>query len=107
MKTTDNRKIDLPSIPLDATHRIACYVTFPTRNGLERVYSLHVQPMETRTYSDGHSVEVYEPRRGYRVPLEDAPRYSRRRLEALATFATTRALAERIAERVRVEHVTG
>jgi hypothetical protein len=104
MKTADNRKINLPSIPLDETHRIAVYLTFPTCTGLARVYSLHVQPMETRTYSDGHSVEVYEPRRGYRVRLEDAPRYSRKRLEALAADPATLALAERIAERVRAEH---
>jgi hypothetical protein len=105
MKTTDNRKINLPNVALDAAHRIACYVTFPTCTGLDRVYSLHVQPMETRTYSDGYSVEVYEPRRGYRVRLEDAPRYSRKRLEALAAAPETLALAERIAECVRAEHV--
>jgi len=104
MKPADNRKIDLPSIELDATHRIACYVTFPTCTGLARVYSLHVQPTERRTYSDGHSVEVYEPRRGYRVRLEESPRYSRKRLEALAAAPETLALAQQIAERVRAEH---
>ena len=104
MKPTDNRKIDLPSIELDATHRIACYVMFPTCTGLERVYSLHVQPMETRTYSDGHRVEVYEPRRGYRARLEASPRYNRKRLEALAADPATLELAQKIAERVRAEH---
>jgi len=104
MKTADNRKINLPSIPLDETHRIACYVMFPTCTGLERVYSLHVQPMETRTYSDGHRLEVYEPRRGYRARLEASPRYNRKRLEALAAAPETLALAQQIAERVRAEH---
>ena len=107
MKTTDNRKIDLPSIEIDAAHRIACYFTFPTCTGLERVYSLHVQPTERRTYSDGYSVDVYEPRRGYRVGLEDAKRYSRKRLEELARHPDVLATAARLIERVRAEQVTG
>jgi len=107
MKPTDNRKIDLPSIQLSETHRIACYVTFPTCTGLERVYSLHVQPTERRTYSDGAVIDVYTPSRGYRVRLEESPRYSRKRLEALAAAPETLALAQQIAERVRAEQVTG
>ena len=104
MKTADNRKIDLPSIEIDATHRIAVYLTFPTCTGLARVYSLHVQPTERRTYSDGAVIDVYTPSRGYRVRLEESPRYSRKRLEALAVDPATLALAQQIAERVRAEH---
>lgn len=104
MKTADNRKIDLPSIEIDAAHRIAVYLTFPTCTGLARVYSLHVQPTERRTYSDGAVIDVYTPSRGYRVGLEDAKRYSRKRLEELARHPDVLATAARLVERVRAEH---
>jgi hypothetical protein len=106
MKTTDNRRHDVATLPLEGTYTIHAYVAFPTTaSGSPRRYSLHVQPEERVTYPDGYTVTRYTPTDGYRVAIEEAPRYSRRRLEALATHPDVRATAERIAERIRAEHV--
>ena len=106
MRSTDNRRADVATLPLAGTYTIHAYVAFPTlAAGGPRRYSLHVQPVERVTYSDGYSVDRYTPSEGYRVSIEDAPRYSRKRLEALATHPDVLATVERIAERIRAEHV--
>lgn len=74
-------------------------VSYPTVNGLPRVYSVHVQPIERREHTDGATIECYVPSRGYRSALESAPRYSRKRLEALAEDPAVRNLARGMFDR--------
>ena len=105
MRSTDNRRADVATLPLEGAYTIHAYVTFPTFTDGPRRYSLHVQPVERVTYSDGYSVDRYTPSEGYRVSIEDAPRYSRKRLETLTTHPDVLGLVQRIAERIRAEHV--
>lgn len=79
---------------------IVCSVRYPTCRDMPRAYTLHVQPMEVHTSSDGYVRHVYEPRRGYRVTLGEAPRYSDKRLVAWGEDPKVRALAEEIVARV-------
>lgn len=46
-------------------------------------YRLTVVPVERRTYGDGVVMESVKAFSGYTVFVEDAPRFSRKRLEAL------------------------
>ena len=105
MRSTDNRRADVAVLPLAGTYTIRAYVAFPTFTDGPRRYSLHVQPEERVTYPDGYTVTRYTPTDGYRVAIEEAPRYSRKRLEALATHPDVLATVERVAERIRAEHV--
>jgi hypothetical protein len=99
MNSTDNRRIAIAvwDLPNGETARVS--VSFPTFADMAKVYALHVQPMRLEQY-DGHTIERYEPRRGYRTTLETAPRYSRKRLEAIAedpaTFERARGMFARV-----------
>lgn len=99
MNSTDNRKITIAvwDLPNGETAKIS--VSFPTFADMAKVYSLHVQPMRLEQY-DGHTIERYDPRRGYRTTLETAARYSRKRLEALAEEPDTFEKARNIFRRV-------
>jgi hypothetical protein len=95
MKNQDNRRIAIAAWNMPSGEIAKVTVSYPTVAGLTRAYSLHVQPM-TLEAGDGYTMERYEPRRGYWSTLEAAPRYSRKRLEALAespdTFTLARAM---------------
>jgi hypothetical protein len=99
MKTTDPRRIHVAIWTLPNGEEARVTVAYPTMNGLERAYTLHVQPIETRRHADGYTVETYTPSRGYRMRLESAARYSRRRLEALAEDPSVRELARGMFQR--------
>ena len=103
MKTTDPRRIHVAIWTLPNGEEARVTVAYPTMQGLERAYSLHVQPIERVTHSDGYVIEYYTPSRGYRTRLETAARYSRRRLEALAKDAQVRELARGMFERCALE----
>lgn len=79
----DNRRINIAVWDMPNGEVCKVTVSYPTVAGLERVYGVSVQPM-TLEPRDGYTVERYSPHRGYRWKLEAAPRYSRKRLEALA-----------------------
>lgn len=99
MKTTDPRHVHIAvwDLPNGETARVT--VRYPTLSGMERVYSLHVQPVTMETH-DGYVIERYSPHRGYRMRLEEATRYSRKRLEALAEDPAVRNLARGMFDRV-------
>ena len=103
MKTTDPRRIHVAIWTLPNGEDARVTVSYPTTNGLQRVYSLHVQPIERREHTDGYTVEYYTPSRGYRYALESAPRYSRKRLEALAADPYTFERARRIFDQCAAE----
>ena len=88
MNSTDNRKIAIAvwTMPNGETAKVS--VSFPTCADMDKVYAVHVQPMRLEQH-DGHTIERYEPRRGYRTTLETATRYSRKRLEAIAENPAT------------------
>jgi hypothetical protein len=98
MKNHDNRRVTIAKWDMPNGEIAKVTVSYPTVAGLTRAYSLHVQPM-TLEARDGYTMERYEPRRGYRSTLEAAPRYSLKRLEALAespdTFTLARAMFAR------------
>ena len=54
-----------------------------SHNAESKAYRLTVVPVERRTYSDGETMEFIKALSGYTVFVEDAPRFSRKRLEAL------------------------
>ena len=54
-----------------------------SHNTESKSYRLTVVPVERRTYSDGVVTESVKAFSGYTVFVEDAPRFSRKRLEAL------------------------
>ena len=97
--TTDNRSINIAIWTLPTGEDCRVTVAYPTFAGLERAYSVTVQPIERREHADGATIEVYTPSRGYRSRLEAAARYSRKRLEALAADPATFDLARRMFDR--------
>jgi hypothetical protein len=101
MKTTDPRRIHVAVWTLPNGEEARVTVAYPTFG--PRGYTLHVQPIERRTHEDGYVTEVYTPSRGYRMHLEDAARYSRRRLEALAEDPAVRDLARGMFDRCAME----
>lgn len=54
-----------------------------SHNAESKAYRLTVVPVERRSYSDGVVMESVKAYSGYTVFVEDAPRFSRKRLEAL------------------------
>lgn len=58
-------------------------------------YRLTVVPVELRRYSDGGVMELVKVFSGYTVFVEDAPRFSAKRLEALTADAK---LLDRVCE---------
>jgi len=54
-----------------------------SHNAESKAYRLTVVPVERRSYSDGTEMEFAKMFSGYTVFVEDAPRFSRKRLEAL------------------------
>ena len=59
-------------------------VSYPTVAGLRRAYILDVQPVAYRYHADGGRTKSYAPTEGYRVILEDAPRYRAKQLQRWA-----------------------
>lgn len=94
-----SRRITVARYPLSAGRRIDVEVWYPTLRDMARRYSLSVQPVTVR--EDG--IMVYTPVEGYRSTLENAPRYSAKRLEALAADPTVLELAARMVEQVRAD----
>lgn len=84
MRHTPPRRADVATIAIDETHQISAWITYvPER----RAYILTVIPEELRTYSDGSIVRIAGAYSGRRVHVEDAPRFSARRLGELAAAA--------------------
>jgi hypothetical protein len=96
---TDNRRIHVALWDLPNGETCKITVSYPTLPGANRTYMVHAQPLTVESH-DGYTVERYSPHRGYRMRLEAAPRYSRRRLEALAESPDTFALARGMFDRV-------
>ena len=96
---TTPRRLGIARYPLSTGRRIDVEVWYPTLRDMTRRYSLSVQPVSVR--DDG--MTVYTPTEGYRVALENAPRFNARRLEALAADPAVLELAARVVERIRAD----
>lgn len=105
----DNRRINIAAWDMPNGEVCKVTVSYPTVAGLDRVYSLSVQPTEVSRDEYG-TMERYNPRHGYRCTLEAAPRYGRKRLEALAadpaTLETARAMFARCVAALPSEYLT-
>lgn len=92
-----SRRITIARFPLADGRRVDVDVWYPTLRDLPRRYSLSVQPVTVRP--DG--ITVYTPTEGYKVGLENAPRFNARKLEALAANPAVLDMARLVVERVR------
>lgn len=83
----DNRRVDMATFRTATDNRIV--KAWISHDRERRVYRLTVVPAEVKVYSDGvviHTIVAYS---GFSGHVADAPRYSRRALEALAQDANT------------------
>ena len=79
---------------------IIATVRYPTAKDVKRQYTLDVQPYETVTYSDGYVVHRYTPSRGYRCVIEESPRFSAKRLDALTGDPRVTSMVQQMVDRV-------
>jgi hypothetical protein len=97
-----SRRIHVARYPLTDGRRIDVDVWYPTLRDIARRYFLSVQPVTVRP--DG--ITVYTPTEGYRVGLDEAPRFNARKLEALAADPAVLDMARLVVERVREDEAT-
>ena len=96
MASNDNRRREIARLPIPGSDDVSIVtVSYPTFADMRREYSISVQPTRIEC-GDYGTVYRYNPREGYRMTLEAAPRYSARRLDALAADPATLAFAERM-----------
>lgn len=82
---TDNRRADVATFRTDTDNKIV--KAWVSHDRERRAYRLTVVPVEVKVYADGvvmHTTMAYS---GFSGRVADAPRYSRRTLDALATSA--------------------
>ena len=100
MASNDNRRREIGRFPIPGTNAVTIVtVSYPTINGLRRVYSVSAQPTTFEAWDHG-TIAHYVPSEGYRMTIEESPRYSARRLDALAADPAVRAAAERMHARI-------
>ena len=83
--STDNRRADVATFCTDTPSRMV--KAWLSHDRERRAYRLTVVPVEVKVYADGvvmHTTLAYS---GFSGRVADAPRYSRRTLDALATSA--------------------
>jgi len=100
MTSNDNRRREIARFTIPGTDTVTVVtVSYPTINGLRRVYSVSAQPTRFETWDHG-TIARYVPSEGYRAVIEEAPRYSARKLDALAADPAVLATAERMHARI-------
>ena len=85
LMNTDNRRADIATFRTATDDRIV--KAWISHDRERRAYRLTVVPVDVKTYSDGvviHTVAAYS---GFSGHVADAPRYSRKTLDALAASA--------------------
>lgn len=92
-----SRRITIARYPLAPGRYVDVDVWYPTLRDVERRYFLSVQPVTVRP--DG--ITVYAPTEGYRVRLDEAPRFNARKLAEIAADPAVLDMARLIVERVR------
>jgi hypothetical protein len=85
---------------------IIATVSYPTAKDVKRQYSLHVQPYESVTSSDGYVMTRYTPSRGYRCAIEESPRFSAKRLDALTSDPRVTSMVQQMVDRVIADKAT-
>jgi len=100
MASTDNRRREIARFPIPGTNVVTIVtVSYPTINGLRRVYSISAQPT-TFEREDWGTVAHYVPSEGYRTVIGEAPRYSARTLDTYATDPEVLAIGRRMHARI-------
>jgi hypothetical protein len=79
---------------------IIATVRYPTAKDVKRQYTLDVQPYESVTSHDGYVVQTYTPSRGYRCVIEESPRFSAKRLDALTGDPRVTSMVQQMVDRV-------
>lgn len=104
MTSTDNRRREIARYAIPGTDKVTVVtVSYPTFPDMRRAYSVSVQPT-TFEHWDGGVVARYVPTEGYRAVVEDAPRYSAKRLDALATDPRVLEVARALHARILADH---
>jgi len=85
MRHKSPRNADVATIAIDENHQVSGWIT---HDATRKAYIVTAAYEELRRYSDGSVVRVCAPYTGVaRAIVEDAPRFSARRLSELATAA--------------------
>jgi len=100
----DNRSRTIASFPVPGAPDTVVIVTvhYPTIPGIRREYSISAQPT-TIVRIDFSTIHHYDPCEGYRRWLEEAPRYSARKLESLAADPDTMAIARSLFRTILID----
>ena len=80
---TDNRRADVATFCTDTPSRMV--KAWISHDRERKAYRLTVVPVEVKVYSDGAVMHTTLAYSGFSGHVADAPRYSRRTLDALAT----------------------
>ena len=102
----NNRSLEVYRTSHEGTLIIAT-VRYPTAKDVKRQYTLDVQPHEPVTYSDGYVVHLYTPSRGYRCVIEESPRFSAKRLDALTSDPRVTSMVQQMVDRVIADKQRG
>ena len=83
MRHTSPRRANVATIAIDDNHQVSGWIT---HDGERKAYVVTAAYEELRRYSDGNVLRVCAPYTGVaRAIVEDAPRFSARRLRELTT----------------------
>lgn len=95
MRHTPPRNADVATIAIDENHQVSGWISYDKSR---RAYIVTAAYEELRRYSDGSVIRVCAPATGVgRAYVEDAPRFSARRLGELATAPHVRAYVDAFA----------
>lgn len=100
MANNDNRRREIARFPIPGTDEVTVVtVSYPSINGLRRVYSVSAQPTAFETWDHG-TIARYVPSEGYRTVIGEAPRYSARTLDTYAADPEVLAIGRRMHARI-------
>ena len=96
MRHKSPRNATVATIAIDDSHQVSGWLT---HDAMRKAYIVTAAYEELRRYSDGSVVRVCAPYTGVnRAHVEDAPRFSARRLSELATAPHVRAYVHAFAD---------
>ena len=96
MRYKSPRRADVATIAIDENHQVSGWISY---DATRKAYVVTAAYEELRRYSDGSVMRVCAPYTGVnRAHVEDAPRFSARRLGELATAPHVRAYVHAFAD---------
>jgi hypothetical protein len=96
MRHTSPRRANVATIAIDDNHQISAWIT---HDGERKAYIVTAAYEELRRYADGSVIRLCKPYAGdvRSAHVEDAPRFSARRLRELAAAPHVRAYVDAFA----------